>query len=731
MAKSGSFNTTGYQGRNLKFSWSIASQDITNNKTVINWSLEGDGTGAVSWYYTQSVKVVIDGSTVYSMDDSSQVKLYDGTVVASGQKTISHNADGTRSFSASVEAGIYVWAVNCTGSGTFTIDTIPRASTFTVSNASADMGTSVTFNITRASTAFTHKLTLTWGGVTSNIATGVGTSQSWTIPLSLANDLPNSLSSGCIITCITYNGSTEIGRKTLSMTLKVPSSIVPSISSVTISEAVSGLATKFGAYIQNKSKLKVVTAAAGSYSSTIKTYSVVILGKTYTGSTITSDVIGSSGSVSIKVTVTDSRGRTATTTKTVTITAYADPSITRFTAQRCESDGTLNDDGVYVKLSFAFAITALSNKNDKSYTIGYKLQGDESYTTITSGSVYTLDTSYISTIVFSGDNSYDFNLTVTDYFKPVNQFADIPTAFTLVDYHSSGTGLSFGEVSTEENTFTNALDFKQKGNSYTFQPSAFNGDTGYTVLAVITLTDLNVNAPIVFVINRRGALCPMTVYVKFASSSTTTDPELETITYEGDNYGVFLVKTATSTWTLYVDNTSGWSNPCVQKWFTTDNQNARLSVTFPSGQEETLPTPYYRATPATMQSLLDYIYPVGTIYWNYSHVSPASFLGGTWTRISETFLWAAGSNGTIGGTGGAKTVTLTKENIPPHGHYVAVGGGTTDYGTTRTVIANFNRVTAGYTDTSTILDGSMPHTNGQAHNNMPPYIQVSVWRRTA
>lgn len=449
MALSGTLNSGNYEGRYIQFTWS-ATQDITNNKSTISWSLKGAGTGEVNWYYAGAFKVIIDGTTVYNYT-GARYKLYNGTSVASGTKEISHNSDGSRSFSVRIEAGIYTYAVNCTGETTFTLNTIPRASSFVVSNASVDMGTAVTFTITRASTAFTHKLTLTWGGEVSDIGTGIATSKSWTPPLTLASDLPNSTSSGCIITCITYNGSTEIGRKTLSMTLKVPSSVVPTISNVAISEATSGLAAKFGAYIQNKSTLKVVTTAAGAQSSTIKSYSTRVLNKTYSGSTITTDAIGSSGSVSVAVTVTDSRGRTATSTKTVSVTAYTEPTITNFTVERCLADGTLSDEGEYVTINYAFNVMSLNNKNDKNYTIAYKIKSETSYTNLTSGSVYVADTTYIPTTVFSSDYSYDFTLTVTDYFNTsdsaIVNSANIQTAFTLEDFHSSGTGKAIGKVS--------------------------------------------------------------------------------------------------------------------------------------------------------------------------------------------------------------------------------------------------------------------------------------------
>jgi hypothetical protein len=261
----------------------------------------------------------------------------------------------------------------------------------------------------------------------------------------------------------------------------------------------------------------------------------------------------------------------------------------------------------------------------------------------------------------------------------------------------------------------------QAGNSFAYQPGAFSGEKGYTLLAVITLNTLNVNAPIVFKINRRGALCPMHVYVRFASSSTTTDPDLASITYEGDNFGAFLVKVTTSTWKLYVDNTTGWSNPCLQEWFTTDNQMARLSITFASEQITELPTPYYRATPAKMQSLLDYIYPVGSIYISYSHVNPSTLFGGTWVRLSGGFLWASQDGDTIGQTGGEKTVTLTTNQIPKHNH-----GGT--YTNAGSATKTHTWLTSGG---SSMAYDTVDAGGGQAHNNMPPYIQVSMWRRTA
>lgn len=127
MASSGSFNTTSYEGRYLKFSWEVTSQ--SNNSSTISWKLVGAGTGQSGYYTSGNFKVVINGKTVYS--SSTRINLYNGTEVASGTATIAHNTDGTKTFSASAEAGIYYVAVNCKGSGSWSLPAIASKPTIT------------------------------------------------------------------------------------------------------------------------------------------------------------------------------------------------------------------------------------------------------------------------------------------------------------------------------------------------------------------------------------------------------------------------------------------------------------------------------------------------------------------------------------------------------------------------------------------------------------------------
>ena len=113
-------------------------------------------------------------------------------------------------------------------------------------------------------------------------------------------------------------------------------------------------------------------------------------------------------------------------------------------------------------------------------------------------------------------------------------------------------------------------------------------------------------------------------------------------------------------------------------------------------------------------------WPVGSIYFAFNHTNPATLFGGTWTRLSGGFLWASQAGDTIGQTGGEKEVTLTAAQMPKHNH----GGTYTNAGTARTHAWLASGGSAMGYDT---VDAG----GGAAHNNMPPYIQVSVWRRTA
>lgn len=121
--------------------------------------------------------------------------------------------------------------------------------------------------------------------------------------------------------------------------------------------------------------------------------------------------------------------------------------------------------------------------------------------------------------------------------------------------------------------------------------------------------------------------------------------------------------------------------------------------------------------------IADAIYPVGSIYMSVNAANPSTLFGGTWQRIQGRFLFAADSKHAAGTTGGEETHKLTVNEMPEHAHECV--------GATNPSSANFNYIALGspYTGTRTV---SVNKTGGdQPHNNMPPYLAVYIWKRTA
>ena len=130
-------------------------------------------------------------------------------------------------------------------------------------------------------------------------------------------------------------------------------------------------------------------------------------------------------------------------------------------------------------------------------------------------------------------------------------------------------------------------------------------------------------------------------------------------------------------------------------------------------------------------NLINLIYPVGSIYMSVNNVSPASFLGGIWEQIKDRFLLAAGSSYSAGSTGGEATHTLTTNEMPEHEHqnwYTWSGspsvGGNWKINMTLTTVGGIGK----WTHTSGLADAALTG-GGAAHNNMPPYLTVYIWKR--
>ena len=604
MASSGSFNTSAYEGRYLTFEWNETSQNATNNTTTISWTLKGAGGGSV-WYNAGNFKVSIAGEIVYS--SATRIRLSIGTTVASGTYTFKHNADGTRSFTATAEAGIYTVAVNCNGSKTFALDTIARASQpslITWPNHTQNVGyfgDTIAVHMNRQSSAFTHTVRYAFGNLsgtcinaeTGKAATGVTTGFQWKIPLEFMDLLPAVTSGSGTIYVDTYNGSTKIGTKYCGFTASVPASVKPTCSIQVLDNT--NVKDIYGSLVKGLSKLYVKTTGTAAYSSPINAYNVTANGVRYTAAEIVTGVLTAAGTTKVTATVTDRRGRTsAAASASFTVLDYSQPAVTKLAAIRCNQDGTANKRGAYIKVTFSATVTSLSSKNTAQYRLKYKKTADTTYTTVTISALANKYTVTNHTYIFAAAaNAYDIIIEAVDRHYTASKSTKAPTTATIFSW--------------------------------------------------------------------RG----------FKTANGTED-------------GVGIGRVPDKANTLEI----GWDVEFFGK---------------------------------VKGTIFDAVYPVGSVYIAYNHTNPGTLFGGTWTRIQNAFLWATTSGGTIGQTGGEQTVTLTTEQIPAHSH-----------GSVYSQHAEGTKSQAWYTTAGTSLAYGVVETGGgEAHNNMPPYIQVSIWRRTA
>lgn len=136
------------------------------------------------------------------------------------------------------------------------------------------------------------------------------------------------------------------------------------------------------------------------------------------------------------------------------------------------------------------------------------------------------------------------------------------------------------------------------------------------------------------------------------------------------------------------------------------------------------------------EEIIDLIYPIGAIYMSVNSASPNALFGGTWEQIQDKFLLASGSTYSAGSTGGAASHyhttadhTLTINEIPSHSHNF----NSADDGSSTSLwayTATYRSSSKGQTDTT---GGSGPHNHGNTSesSNLPPYLSVYVWKRTA
>ena len=434
-----------------------SGQNAANSTSQVRILWKSTQTSTSRNEYTRTAKYYISinggAETEYSVDytlpQNTTVTILDTTI------TVKHLDDGSATVTVRTWMDTDISAGIIEKTQTLKLDDIPRPSSLTASNGT--LGTAQTLTINRASSAFKHRLTYSCGGVSGYIAgstTGytTATSISWTPPIGLAAE--NTTGTSVLVTLTLYTYTSDgghVGTTTKTITCAIPTSVKPSCT-ITV-EDITGLMSQYGAAVQGLSKLKITVTAATSQGAPISYYEISANGAKYNADTATTEALTTAGTNKIAATVKDTRGRTGSNSANVTVLAYAAPFISKLTVHRCDEDGTENDQGEFAQVIFSGAVTNLSNINTATYRLRYKKSTAASFTDVP---LTALNNNFAVTnfeYIFAADSnaSYDVEVVVTDKHSTYTRATSVSTAFTLLNWHESGTAMGIGKVSEKEN----------------------------------------------------------------------------------------------------------------------------------------------------------------------------------------------------------------------------------------------------------------------------------------
>ena len=453
--------------------WSESSINTANNTSVVTailyyanaWSTDTlSDTASPPFYLT------INGNRAEKSGGATIPAYSTGEEVFKHSVTVTHLADGSKSITISGGGGLSGTKDlrNSSGSGTAVLTTIPRATQPSVNKASAEIGSTVTISLPRASSAFTHNL---WYKLPDDvhgydrIASGAGTACSWTVPMALCNRLTNAESASVTILCETYNGSTLVGSgKTTTITVTVPSNVKPSVSAMTVEVANDNTTlAQWGVAVKGYSKLSyaITGSTADDYGATITAYQFQANGETLSAQTGATKVLETAGSMEAKGRVKDSRGRWSDpVSRSVQVYDYSVPTIKASHAYRCVQDGTATDDGSYLNVLCDGEISDIGGHNVMTCRVRYRVVGGTwgDYRTLTD------NTAEIINAAMAVDRSYEVEIVVLDSLGNSRVVVyQIPTAEVTFNAKRGGKGFAFGKYAEEDNLLESAWPVRVKG----------------------------------------------------------------------------------------------------------------------------------------------------------------------------------------------------------------------------------------------------------------------------
>jgi hypothetical protein len=720
--------------------WEAKAGTSEQNYSTLTLKLYGQRQDQLSeptsgWYWKGTVIVKdVTGKehkpiSFTSMGKSVAIKNNEWTHFKTATITVPHNNDGTGTatiyLSLEGPQGCSFAGRVSSGSGTITLDTIPRASDFKIKNTSGTeitsgvLGQDIVFNIDSKSDNFHHKAGMLYESLTTP---GIFLSETLiekidkkvtTATLKLSDDiflplLPNKSKTFAMYIKTLNDADEQIGdAPSINFTVSVPDSYKPSLSIGEVSDVNANAPINNGVFVKGKSTLKIpVTFTSHDEHTELKSYTVTINDEKYTGiisETFTGNLSGTSvtkeftcskalsaaGLVYITASVTDNRNNTNSVTHAYTVHDYFAPSIKASSILRANDQGIADDEGTRLIYSFTADIKQIGN-NKPRFTVSFRVNDGVSewktlYTNTTDYSVALSNVLDNSDKPFSTEKEYLVKFRAQDsYNESVELTYKLDTGFDIMNVNMEGTAVAFGKKSTaygKEKKFESAL------------PMIFD-----KTLRVATFQDLRVCESFESTGSRWQRICIIKRTKHVQGSFAFFRLHMGTGNNGRSDQNAFIDLTLQQGWTgeanggLYGGNyilhpvateytlssakvkVRAINISTYEIWFYTAFPFCKVSYSYDAddmtiiehdGQSFSTSEPTGTFCNVTGVNEVLAAYPIGAIYMSKSATNPKDLFGGTWTAIKDRVVIGAGNLYNAGDEGGSKDAVVVS-----HTHYV-------------------------------------------------------------
>lgn len=440
---------------------STTAQKAQNNTSLVSATIYIKTTNTSQVFNASGITLTINGQENELTSKAVTFSSNPFVVYQVNNVSVPHTVTGSKSISISASIVSTTSTTNltpgrCSASGTVTLDTINRASTFYLSPSSStgspiicDGENPITATITRYSDSFTHTVVFAFGSA-STTKTGVGTSTNYTPPTTWLEQIPNSISGRGKVTVTTKSGSTTIGSNVAYFYLTPrPYTVSCSVSTITGRNLWNGSTFgNSGVAVQGYSSGSYTVSGSSQYYAKINGYSSTINGSTYNTASVTTGIFTSYGSVTASATVTDSRGKPSdtATSPALTVYQYGQPYFNTSTFYRCNQDGTQNASGTFARGTISGGWYTVNNTN--SATLTYSVDGGTPVSVSISNGSFNVNTGIVSA---EGTTTHTIVYTLQDEIgtatsrASVTKSSSVDAINTLMTFNGND-GITFGSA---------------------------------------------------------------------------------------------------------------------------------------------------------------------------------------------------------------------------------------------------------------------------------------------